>query len=265
MFALVRFLNSSSLLVALGAAALTVESFSIYNTTIKWWIVAEVFLLTWTGYLFLRLEKDSSLYKLLICCTALSSILLLAFNGFHGWQVLLLGGFIVVFYNNPKQRIQPIAHRIPRQTPFIKPVAVGIAWALTTTLFPLWSLEHLYEKEMWVLVLYNFFFITALTICDDIRDMNKDSGSIQTLPLILGLRMSKAVIILHLILATWLFYQIDILPAGNLTIVFTIYIMVIVGMILWLKPERNSDLQALLIDGSILLRGILVSAIILLS
>ncbi len=251
----VRFLNNSSLLVAFGGAALTFETFLITGASVDFLIITEVFFLTWLAYLFLRREKKTPHRKVLIISACTGCIVTLQQTNFIGWQILACSSVIVLIYNISSDFSLKISKFIPRQITFLKPAVVGMAWALTTSALPAIMAGEYYSPIYTVMFLSNFFFITALSICDDIRDMNTDRGHIRTLPMAIGIKNSKIVIIFHLLTATVIAFSTYTYHSDIVSIGFTGAMLMIILMVTQIHPGRNKDVQALMIDGSIMLRA----------
>jgi len=260
---LVRLLNNSSLLVAIAAAALTVESFILCGTPIRIWLVVEVFFITWCGYVFLRREERTPDQKSLIYIAVTGSVICFFMTDFLGWQILLLSGAIVFLYNLSEQNLPRFARIIPRKITFLKPASVGAAWALTTSALPASLAYYHHEIAPAAMIFSNFFFITALAVCDDIRDMNRDNGKIKTLPLALGLKTTRAIIVIHLAAAAALFCYTHEYHVESITYTYLSCMALITILMLNIKPQGNWQIQALIIDGSILLRAVAIALVAL--
>lgn len=263
--ALANFLNDSSLLVALGAGALTLETFFICDTEPRIWLAVEVFFFTWTGYLFLRRNEATKSQRALIYIAVTGSITCLVLTNFFGWKIFLLSGVIVLLYNLSEKNLPRFARFIPRKITFIKPASVGAAWALTTSALPASLAYYHHEIAHDSMIYSNFFFITALALCDDIKDRSRDKGAIRTLPLALGTNLTKIIAILHFCAATALFLFANNHPFNSEAIAFILCMTLMILLTLWINPNRNRQFQSLLIDGSILLRGIIIITVSILS
>lgn len=263
--AFVRFLNNSSLLVGLGAAALTFETFFIIGIPPSLWVIVEVFFFTWTGYLFLRRNESPRSQIAFIYIAVTGSITCLFLTNFFGWKIFLISGTIVLLYNLSEKNLPRFARFIPRRITFIKPASVGMAWALMTSALPI-SLAYDHREIFHAAMIFsNFFFTTALAMCDDIKDMQRDKGEIKTMPLALGVNLTKGIVAVHICVAAALFFFIKNFQFDGVTIgCFTTMTLFIV-LTIWIKPNRNRQLQSLLIDGSILLRALTTILIVIFS
>lgn len=261
--AVIRFLSDSSILVALAAASLTYEGFILCENRPLVPVVAEVFFLTWTAYLFLRRKNKSGLNRTLTFIAIAGSAVCVFITDFFMWPILAISGALVLIYNLSDKSTPFLRKFIPRQATFLKPAVVGIAWAITTSVIPSKFFWNQYGTSPLMLFISNFFFITALAICDDIRDMKTDTDDIRTLPMIIGITKTKILVIAHLALATLFFFQINELQPTRVIGFFCIYMFALAIAVLWINPERDKHYQSLLIDGSIFLRGVILSAFVL--
>lgn len=261
MWSLIRFLTNYSLLVAGAAAILTLGTFLISGSTIRPLLVCEVFFLTWLAYLFLRREGNSSILRLLILFAAVGSFVFAALTDFIGWPILLCGILAVLFYNFSSDKFQSLPSFILRQIVFLKSPVVGIAWALTTSALPTYMASDTHEFPHGLMTFSNFFFITGLAIVDDIKDMKLDHGNIKTLPMVIGINASKILVFVHFILASLFFYSTAQYHNSSINIGYFFAMLLTVAMVFWIRPTRDRTLQALLIDGSILLRGLVIAVL----
>ncbi len=96
--------------------------------------------------------------------------------------------FATVFYVIPfssKKNLRKIAG--------FKLFLITFTWACVTVLFPLFHSEVQFSNSVWILFLQRFLFFIAVIIPFDIRDMNLDSPEIKTLPHTIGIKGSKLV------------------------------------------------------------------------
>ena len=91
--------------------------------------------------------------------------------------------FYVVPFNSQNINLRNIAG--------LKLFLITISWAGVTVLFPIINNEYLFTKDVWLVFFQRFIFLFAITIPFDIRDLNFDIPEIRTLPQIIGLKKSK--------------------------------------------------------------------------
>ncbi len=101
-------------------------------------------------------------------------------------QVLLIfPGLISLAYIIPFSR----KGRRLRDYPFIKVFLIAFTWAWVTVIIPLWEVR---PEGIWWLLFERFFFILAITLPFDIRDMELDTlQGVSTLPTVLGVEKTK--------------------------------------------------------------------------
>lgn len=76
-----------------------------------------------------------------------------------------------------------------RDYPFIKVFLIAFAWAWVSVVVPLWEIR---SGGIWWLFFERFFYILAITLPFDIRDLSLDkSQGTKTLPLFLGVEKTK--------------------------------------------------------------------------
>jgi hypothetical protein len=253
------FVNRTSLWVATGAALLAAETMLLRKGQIQMSALWQVFFLTWCAYLFLRRNEGPRGQKLMMAIALLGVILTLSHTGFGAWPLLLLTGGIVLLYNlsvDQRNTVNLRTHAL------IKPASVGLAWMIIVVLLPLYKKGlHYTSSDIWLAVSV-FFYITGLSICDDIRDRKADAGIITTLPLLIGLRASKFIINVHLWLGAgcWL---LAMKPFSAVeAIIFILLTILTTRMVQQLHPARNKEWQAIYIDGCIVLRGLLMMLVL---
>lgn len=249
------FVNRTSLWVATGAALLSAEVMLLRTGRVQMPLLWQVFFLTWGGYLFLRRNEAPCGQKLMLVLAVLGTLLTLSHTGLGAWLLLLMTGGIVSLYNlslDQRNTLNLRTHAL------MKPVSVGLAWMCIAVLLPLHQKGWKYTaSELW-LAASVFFYITGLSICDDIRDRKADAGNITTLPLWIGLRASKFIIHVHLWLgaACWL---IALQPfSWSEALIFVLLTLLTSRMVHFLHPMRDKEWQAFYIDGCIVLRGLLM-------
>ena len=84
-----------------------------------------------------------------------------------------------------------------RTYPKLKLVSIAIAWTLVTVVFPLQG--FFVDLSIWILFIQRFLLIMVLVIPFDIRDMQRDAVSLQTLPQQIGITNTKKLGLLFLL------------------------------------------------------------------
>jgi len=87
-----------------------------------------------------------------------------------------------------------------RNTTGLKLFLIAITWAGVTVLLPLKNAEISFSNDVWIIFVQRFLFLFAITISFDIRDVDFDTPEIKTIPQIFGVRKSKFIGIIALLL-----------------------------------------------------------------
>ena len=140
-----------------------------------------------------------------------------------------------------------------RDIPYLKIHLIAIIWVVAIGIFELLN-ENYFTSEKWGFVLAHYFYIVAVTIPFDIRDLKYDDPSQRTIPQVFGIIKAKIISVLFLII----YFLIAIIQQENLiknnsfisVIIYTIILVIAVN------KNRNEFHYSGLIEGSILLLGL---------
>ncbi|MGI9650837.1 hypothetical protein [Chryseobacterium sp. RLHN22] len=153
--------------------------FMIEQNTFRWPTIALLFITYFSGYLYTKYQKTKHFYKILVLnfFAGLISAVLIIFN--HN-EIRLLKWFIIVvlglLYNSF------FLENYIRKIPFLKVFYVGLVWGLMNC----WLTLPEFDLPIFLI---SFFFITALVLPFDIRDMKNDT--VKTFPKIIGVQNTK--------------------------------------------------------------------------
>ena len=120
----------------------------------------------------------------------------------------------------------------------LKLFLIAISWAGVTVLFPLIQERIYFSNNVWILFLQRFLLVLAITIPFDLRDLNYDKIELKTLPQIIGVKKSKIIGILAIILFFMLSLFYLNLPNKNILIDLIISTTAIV--LLFFSNENQS-------------------------
>ncbi|MBW8523538.1 hypothetical protein K0U91_12235 [Chryseobacterium chendengshani] len=153
--------------------------FMLEQNTFRFPSVLLIFITYFSGYLYTKYQKTKYFYKifLLNVITGVVSAALIIFN--HNEIRLLKWAIIVILgllYNSF------FLESYIRKIPLLKVFYVGLVWAMINSWLTLPELNA-------PIFFISFFFVTALVLPFDIRDMNNDT--IQTFPKIIGVQNTK--------------------------------------------------------------------------
>ena len=114
------------------------------------------------------------------------------------WPWLAVCGGISALY--PLQFFNPGGEAL-RNIAGLKLFIISAVWAMVTTVLPAAQVGEPIDFEVAVLTLQRFFFIMAITIPFDIRDLRIDSPRINTLPYIFGVKRARTIALMSLLIA----------------------------------------------------------------
>ncbi len=83
----------------------------------------------------------------------------------------------------------------------LKLFLISLVWAIVTTVLPAAQINEPIDLEVALLTLQRFFFIMAITIPFDIRDLRVDSPDISTLPYKYGVKKARTIALIFLLIA----------------------------------------------------------------
>lgn len=175
------------------------------------------------------------------------------------WWSIVPVGFISMGY------VLPIFGRGRRLRDFhyIKIFLIAFCWAWITVFIPALELGLPYNIPMVFLFLERVFFIFAITIPFDIRDLEIDRfNGVKTIPAVLGMQASKRLALLALAVSAALgafAYRLDAYSSGGFAGLLA-SIVITGGIVQATKPDRHDYFFTGLVDGTMLLQFLLIWA-----
>lgn len=170
---------------------------------------------------------------------------LLSFNA-ETMGLLGVVAFFSAFY------IVRVAGKNLRTIPYIKIHVISITWSLVIIVFPL--LNESLNAHVFGFGLAHYYFVLAVTIPFDIRDLKYDDSSYRTIPQVFGVKGAKLISILSLIIFSGIMINIQHDLKGNG--LFWLTQLIIVILVLGMDRKRGDFYCAGIIDGAIALLGI---------
>lgn len=146
--------------------------------------------------------------------------------------------------------------------PFIKIIAIVVAWTMVTYLIPVWNIP-----EWWTQWGYNFLmldrmlFFFTLAIPFDIRDMQYDQDhELKTIPNTIGLDNSQNLALFSLFLAAgFMSMATELLNIHGVIKIGILLVYILIGLVvIQLKKNPGSGFYAWVIDGFLLLYGFII-------
>lgn len=135
--------------------------------------------------------------KVLFILSVLAAVLLgyiTFFSTFNLKSVVILFpfAFITLFYVVPLFKIGKVEVSF-RNFPSIKIVSIAVAWAGITVFFPLYESGFRFTLGVYIEFVQRFLILISVTLPFDIRDVDVDPKSLKTLPQVFGVRTSKII------------------------------------------------------------------------
>lgn len=145
-----------------------------------------------------------------------------------------------------------IGDKNAREVPYLKIHLIAFTWVFVLVLFPILN-ENIEAYAFWMFAAH-YFYVVAVTIPFDIRDLKYDDPSHKTIPQVLGVFWAKVNSIgLLLTFLGIMLWQFPLLQTN-----FLFYGSVLIQILLvFIMNEKRSDFYcAGLIDGAIVLLGL---------
>ena len=166
---------------------------------------------------------------------------------------------ITILYSLPVFGNRKTMFRI-REIPYLKIFIIAFVWSFLTIILPVSRSSQTFSKTLLVLMLLErFFFVFAITIPFDVRDMKEDKrAGIKTIPTLLNEKTSyilSCLALLIFVIISFIHYQTwsarsFILPVGISAITTFVFLTV--------KRIRNLPYYYYgILDGTMLLQGLL--------
>jgi hypothetical protein len=202
-----------------------------------------------TNHLLWVQTHKKNLYILFYGCSILC---LVSFLKVYNWgliSVFTLSISLVISF----LYVLKIKTKTLRDIPYLKIHLIAIIWVIAIGIFELLN-EKYFTSEKWGFVLAHYFYIVAVTIPFDIRDLKYDDPSHRTIPQVFGIIKAKIISVLFLII----YFLIAINEQQDLikNVLFIGVIIYTIILIITSNKNRNEFHYSGLIEGSILLLGL---------
>lgn len=195
----IDFYINASIHVALAVYALlriTEIYFEIpHNELLDWF----VFFATITGYNFVKYAGIAKLHHRSLTknlqVTQVFSLICFLLMCYFAWLLplsillffapfgLLTFLYAVPFLSGFQKNLRSIG--------YLKIIVVAIVWAGTTVLLPIYANESSFTSEMYLMLIQRFLLVMILILPFDIRDVQYDAISLQTIPKKIGVENTK--------------------------------------------------------------------------
>lgn len=214
---------------------------------------------------FQRVRWIFSHYRLMITLTIISAIAIIPLSFFLNTssKILLIGlGLLSISYNLPIFLIETKRFSL-RNIPGVKLFIIAMVWTASCVLLPILTIEATNSatitlNETILLFSMHFFFIAAIAVSFDIRDIFQDkSNELKTIPVIFGEKNS--LLICQILLATCLLLLFNFTEKidGNF-FALSLTIFISGWLILKSKWKKNEYYYFLFLDGTMILQLIML-------
>ena len=139
-----------------------------------------------------------------------------------------------------------------RDVPYLKMHLISIVWC-KALLFPI-ILNQDYTYSNFTFILGHYFFFIALCIPFDIRDLHYDNKRLKTLPQIMGVKNSKIISLLSIIL--FICFSLYAYPNLFINVFYWFAILITLIILSFAKEKRNAFYYSVFVDGLILIIGL---------
>lgn len=233
----------SNIHVALAAFCLTKTTAIYYGVESNNFSLL-VFFATVVSYNFIRfyrkLEIKSWMHnwissnKLLLYVLSGASLMLLIWFGLklqkHTLFALLPMGILTLFYVVPFRGNLSL-----RIVSGLKLFLIAFCWAFVTVFLPLLDADISINLDIWITFLQRFFFVVAITLPFDIRDLQYDSLSLKTMPQVFGEAKAKRIGILFLML----FVGFNFFKENTSQFLRTEFVVMLISLLLLVRSTSN--------------------------
>ena len=243
-FSFYVFANIHVGLAAFCLTQITLKEFAVEDQSLAYF----VFFSTILAYNFMRvfqLDRINSMIAIWIrsnknaLIVLNSGCLILAiyfFLDFRRSTMMVLLPFLLttLFYAVPgSSKIKGLRH-----VPGIKLFLISFTWTGITFYLPLFAAQLQQTDSIWIAFVQRFLFIMALAIPFDIRDAHFDFPDLKTLPQLIGIKNSKVVAILSMVI----FALLELYRAQNMDVSFMVIVIITIlsiALILGCRPGQK--------------------------
>jgi 4-hydroxybenzoate polyprenyltransferase len=247
-----QFLIRSRLWVSLAAAFLSIDLWLANNDGFPLISVIHVFFMSWAGYLFVD-DTDFRLRKPLIYLSLTGAVFgVMADPLFNLWP-LLISMLLLLVYKTEWVRQSGVNFSFEfRKLIGLKNVVIACCWTLITSASYL-QLPAQQPASLWSWLIVNFLFVMVLSVAEDMQDMHHDRTP--TVASLLGYKFTIALCTFSLAVSVWIAMLTDVEMSNRISHAFLAGATVL--LLIFLRKPRRPEYAALLIDGMLVLKGLI--------
>ena len=247
-----NFYINSSIHVAFAATALTWVTYLQLDFAYNKDLLRFVFFATITGYNFVKYfglakfhHRSLAVWLRVVQIFSLLAFLAMGYFAFYLDIVtlIIIGalGLITFFYAIPimiPQKFLMDSHKNLRQIGGLKVYVIAMVWAFTSVFLPVINNKMSLNADVVIMVIQRFYFVLVLMLPFEIRDLIYDSLKLATIPQKIGIKKTKIIGVLLLMLFVLLDYFKDELTDK---ILFSTITIALITLVLLLFSNKNQD------------------------
>jgi hypothetical protein len=222
--------------VALSVASFTAITYLHLGVSIDPMVIIFTFFCTISGYnyikysdvIFQKSRRLTSKLRIILFITSISVIAIVIISPSFDWkEILFISGLAILsfYYSNP------VINRFKnlRSITGIKILIIAIVWTGFTVLLPGFKANIWSENTLWIEALQRFLIVIILTLPFDLRDLRADSGQIITIPQLIGIKNSKylSTVLIVIITGVEIIFPYKVFIASVLFIVMSLLLLVV--------------------------------------
>ena len=249
---ILNFYLNSSIHVALAASALTWVTLIELDLKLDKYLLYFVFFSTITGYNFVKYfgvakfhHRNLAAWLKVIQVFSFIAFLAMCFVTFYLElnTLILIGilGVVTFFYAIPVMLPKHYLfddHKNLRQIGGLKVYVIALVWAFTSVFLPVVNEAVTINTDVMILGLQRFCYVLVLMLPFEIRDLNYDSLKLATIPQKIGIKKTKIIGVLLLLLFVLLDYFKDVLTEETL---LSTIIIAIITLVLLIFSNKNQS------------------------
>ncbi|MBU2939334.1 hypothetical protein KO494_07260 [Lacinutrix sp. C3R15] len=255
------FYINASIHVALSVCALTWITLFEFDISQETTVLYFNFFATITGYNFVKyfglakFHHRSLANKLkVIQVFSFFCFLALCYYAFQleikTWVYILILGVITFFYAIPflPRNVFVDNNQNLRQISGLKIYVIALVWSVATVLLPLVDNAFLLNADVFITVLQRFILVLVLMIPFEIRDLQFDSLKLSTIPQSIGIRKTKVIGFVLLVVFFFLEFFKDQTSSVNV-FVLALFALITCLFVLFSKKNQAQYYSSFFVEG----------------
>lgn len=233
---------NTSLHVAFAVCSLVGITYLEFDVNISYNLLGFVFFGTIVGYNFVKYaaiykKRFAEMYLHLKIIQTVSVLALFYFTmQLTGIIIVVFGGFALLTF---LYAIPLLKNKNLRNVTGLKITIVAVVWAGVTVLIPLINKSVMLDMDFWITLIQRFLFVFALTLPFEIRDLQFDDLTLETLPQRVGVKKTKIIGTLMLLFMMLIELFKDSINLNYL--ISMVVVIVVLILFLWNSEKKQSN------------------------